>query len=339
MSAILTARVEGSQATSSISNIFKREVVPTGVSSDIPFKEDFDTVIARSDKVAHGHRSNSRDSPRDATMPPALSAGLNEGPPDESAISMGDQNPSVTGLYHRQQSADFSRQSSSFNPSRLGVDDDGRPINTSRTTGNDVAAKLEKHGWLKGDMTAMRSLIIHANPDPLGGVCQLDVRKEGMVAGIGSWRFTASSDVVSPFTGFALNFRLIRTRVLISASLTSVSQFAISAVLILSLSIPSPGPTCTIFFTRLLLSQTYKITSPRTPNDAPHQPEQIRNHVLYQVGKPHKVGDRFPGHEVEALWRGTEAGGAGDIEEGGWRTRAVARMPVHEKIRPSTNDG
>jgi hypothetical protein len=48
---------------------------------------------------------------------------------------------------------------------------------------------------------------------------------------------------------------------------------------------------------------------------------------------------------VKALWRGTEARGqCGPVEVGGngeegWKIRAVARMPPHDKIRPSTHDG
>ena len=63
--------------------------------------------------------------------------------------------------------------------------------------------------------------------------------------------------------------------------------------------------------------------------------------MLYQVGRAHKSGERFPVHEVDSLWRGIEAGGQGvnEGEDGGWRIRAVARLPNHDKIRPSTNEG
>ena len=39
--------------------------------------------------------------------------------------------------------------------------------------------------------------MVHANPSPTGGVTQLDIRKEGYVAGLGPWRFSATSDVVN----------------------------------------------------------------------------------------------------------------------------------------------
>jgi len=110
--------------------------------------------------------------------------------------------------------------------------------------------------------------------------------------------------------------------------------------MLLSVSLPCPGPTTTISFVRLLLSQIYTLVSPRTPNTAPHQPEAPKAHVLYQAGKPHKSGERTLSREVEALWRGSEVGGAKcEGQREGWKTRAVARMPNHEKIRPSTNEG
>lgn len=105
--------------------------------------------------------------------------------------------------------------------------------------------------------------------------------------------------------------------------------------------LPSPSPDATIFYTRVLLVQNYIMISPRNPNDPPRQPEPPRNHVLYSVGRPHKAHEKYPGHELDCLWRGPGAGGTGSSEgeEGGWRTKAVARLPSHEKIRPSTNDG
>lgn len=107
----------------------------------------------------------------------------------------------------------------------------------------------------------------------------------------------------------------------------------------MAFNIPSPSPDCTIFFTRLIVTQTYTLTSPRTPNDTPHQPEAIKNHVLYQIGTPHKSGVKHPDHSVDALWRGVKAGGNQDVGSEGWKTKAVCRLPSHEKIRPSTNPG
>ncbi len=133
------------------------------------------------------------------------------------------------------------------------------------------------------------------------------------------------------------------------------AQWGISAVMLLSIAFPHPSPRCTVFLVRLLLNQTYTLTSPRTPLEPPLQPEKPKTHVLYQLGRPHKAGERFPARSVDSLWRGKDAGGEGnpaptgaggqeslqgegEVEQG-WRVRAVARMPGHDKIRPSTLDG
>lgn len=107
------------------------------------------------------------------------------------------------------------------------------------------------------------------------------------------------------------------------------------------LDIPTPTPSTTIFLLRLVLSQTYTFTSPRTPNQHPHLPEAATHHVLYQIGRQHKAGEKYPGPECESLWRGYLAGGHGglDGQDHGWSVRAVARIPNHDKIRPSTHDG
>jgi hypothetical protein len=95
----------------------------------------------------------------------------------------------------------------------------------------------------------------------------------------------------------------------------------------------------------------------------------MRTHVLYQLGRAHKAGERFPKRDVDSLWRGTEAGGSGNVQviggdsaaapgqspgqgmgtgtgggaaqgqEEGWRVRAMARVPGHDKVRPSTHAG
>ena len=87
----------------------------------------------------------------------------------------------------------------------------------------------------------------------------------------------------------------------------------------------------------------------------------MRTHVLYQLGRAHNPGERFPKRDVNSLWRGTEAGGSGNVqanggagtstgtgtgigEEGagqeeGWKVRAMARVPGHDKVRPSTHAG
>lgn len=110
-----------------------------------------------------------------------------------------------------------------------------------------------------------------------------------------------------------------------------------SSVILLSISIPAPCAKTTIFLARLVLTQSYTITSPRTPNTPPSSPESPQKFVLYQVGRQHKAGDLAPARNADALWRGTDAGGAGGEE--GWKVKAVARIPGHDKIRPTTYDG
>ncbi|WWD19019.1 hypothetical protein CI109_103476 [Kwoniella shandongensis] len=306
VSYILTARVEGIPASTSFSSIFKASSTPN-LNPDIPNVGDFERVIARSDKLATSN-SGGLGANRAANASRESVLGLGnmslEDPNDgASAIAVGEGSPSLSGLYTRRQSMD------------IGTSPRVPPLSLSPSEENDRQSvsspkdRTEKSGWLKGDLSASKHMIVHAVPSSSGGVSTLDLRKEGFVNGIGTWRFSATSDV-----------------------------FGISSVILLSITLPAPSPSATIFLTRLVLVQNYKITSPRTPNSPPVVPEAPRNHVLYQVGRPHKPGDRFPGRNIDCLWRGPEAGGNGNMEEG-WKIRAVARMPNHDKIRPSTNEG
>ncbi|EIW67274.1 hypothetical protein TREMEDRAFT_69764 [Tremella mesenterica DSM 1558] len=295
LSYILTARIEGIPTSSSSLNYFKRD---SSLSKDIEFKSDFEIVIARSDRLAMA-RSKSGES---------FSPNLDPNTQDDTAITIGEGSPSLTGLYHRQQSNDI-QNIPTLNLGKTKMDDT-RSIMSVKSNMSDNGQRTEKQGWLKGDMVTSRSLIVYANPSSTGDVSQLDLRKDGFVDGLGSWIFSVTSD-----------------------------QFSISSVLLLSVHFPSPSPKVTIFLLRLLLSQSYSIISPRTPNDPPHMPEAPKNHVLYQVGRAHKSGERFPSHEVNSLWRGPEAGGNVKVSEEGLKIRAIARMPDHDKIRPSTNEG
>jgi hypothetical protein len=47
--------------------------------------------------------------------------------------------------------------------------------------------------------------MVHANPSPTGGVNQLHLRNEGFVGDLGSWRFAASTDVVSQFRSMMIS--------------------------------------------------------------------------------------------------------------------------------------
>jgi hypothetical protein len=204
VSYILTARVEGIPDTGSFGGLFGKSRGGSVHGTDIPFKADFELVIARSDKLAQDLARNDSQSALFGGLggqnsPPSLSPRLralsiSESPFDDSAITVGEGSPSLGGLYHRRQSSDIQRVPSITMPgSRLA--DDGRSIRSVQSTSSD-AGRTEKAGWLKGDLHIARSLIVHANPNPTGGVTELDIRKEGSVDGLGSWRISATSDVV-----------------------------------------------------------------------------------------------------------------------------------------------
>ncbi|KAK8854833.1 hypothetical protein IAR55_003572 [Kwoniella newhampshirensis] len=311
VSYILTARVEGVPASTSFSSIFKGSPVPN-LNPEIPNVGDFERVIARSDKIATASTGGLGSRGGNASRESLLGLGnmsLEDQNGGASAIAVGEGSPSFGGLYTRRQSMDINTSPRipplNLNSGSPGVEEDRR----SEILMASPKERSEKTGWLKGDLFASKHVLVHAVPSSTGGVSVLDLRKEGFVNGLGTWRFSASSDV-----------------------------FAISSVILLSITLPAPSPCATIFLARLVLVQHYKITSPRTPNEPSIVPETPRHHVLYQVGRPHRPGDRFPSREMESLWRGPEAGGAGSVEEG-WKIRAVARMPNHDKIRPSTSEG
>ncbi|OCF42751.1 hypothetical protein I317_03482 [Kwoniella heveanensis CBS 569] len=324
VSYILTARVEGIPASTSFTSMFKVSSPPI-LDHTIPHRGDFERVIARSDKLAAAASSSassaaasgsSSGSPGPVTRRGSSSMGiglsgltLGESPApidDASAIAVGEGSPSLRGLYTRRHSSDISPRIPplALSPPTTGAVSKSRSPSLSSHT----SPKSDKSEWLKGDLFASRGLVVHANPSRSGGVTQLELRKEGFVDGLGSWKFTATAEV-----------------------------FSISSVILLGISLPAPSPLCTIFLIRLVLAQTYSITSPRTPNNPPHMPEATRNHVLYQVGRMHRPGEKYPAKDVDSLWRGAGAHGAGGEE--GCKIRAVARMPNHDKIRPTTQDG
>lgn len=323
MSYIITARVQGVPASTRLGGLFKTKDIP--LQGEIYFLADFQAVIARSDKLAAEQaqsmsRSGSRDREGSPSSPVTNAlGGIALGTPplspqDEVAYALNDSTVPTRGLYHRRLSTDMNSADVpgdfQSRPSPLRKDTDSSSI-MSRSSSLDGSSRAEKAGWLLGDICCIRSFKVHANPAPSGGAYQLDLRKEGYVDGLGPWRLSASSDA-----------------------------FSIASVMLVKVAIPAPSPACTIFFVRLILSQSYEMYSPRRPNDPPLKPEAPKNHVVYQVGRPHKHGEDVLGHDVEALWRGKEAGGtAKSGPAAGWRTRAVARLPNHEKIRPSTNAG
>ena len=138
--------------------------------------------MARSDRVA----SDSK-----ASLASSFNALQLEGEDIDSAISVGEGLPTFVGLYHRQQRLEIHRRPSNMSL-HSAYTEDARSI-SSRTE----SEKNEKGGWMKGDLVSSRSLIVYANPSPSGGVVTLDLRKDGFVDGLGSWRITASADCVS----------------------------------------------------------------------------------------------------------------------------------------------
>lgn len=335
VSYLLTARIEGLPTTSKF-GMFKSREVP--VQGDVPFLADFQVVIGRSDKISgSGSRRgsvtsrNGGDSP---TLSPLMSGmGLSDSASvhSEEAIAFGsdaNSTPQLRGLYHRRQSSDMNMSPGGSPGASAGAGANGSasppytaiPANVRRDSDavslassvrSTDTTRSEKNGWLVGDISVLRKLKVHSNPSGSNGVQQLDLRKEGYVEGLGPWRFLATSEALS-----------------------------IASVMLIQLNIPSPSPRCTVFFVRLIVSQTYELISPRTPNEPPHKPEAAKNHVVYQVGRPHRHGESRLAHTIPALWRGKEAGGTEQTgPSAGWRTRAIVRLPTHEKIRPSTNSG
>ncbi|WWC90774.1 uncharacterized protein L201_005711 [Kwoniella dendrophila CBS 6074] len=326
VSYILTARVEGSGSSGSLSSMFKTSSSGPSLDQSIPDVGVFERVIARSNKVA----SSSHNFERRGSALDLQGLAIDDPLEDNDAIAVGEGPVSVQGLYTRRQSGDLLRPCERSNTDSNSQSRSGNgPFSSSSRRGSSSSLNQPTNinpfgpeviacgqGWLKGDLCASKAIVVHANPSRSGGVNTLDLRKEGFVDGLGTWRFSANSDV-----------------------------FAISSVLLLSVRFPAPSPNVTIFMVRLILSQTYSIISPRTPNQSPHMPEGPKQHVIYQVGRPHKPGERYPSREVEALWRGTQVPGKGkknskelDGQEG-WKIRAVVRLPGHDRIRPSTNEG
>ncbi|WVR07466.1 hypothetical protein IAU60_004508 [Kwoniella sp. DSM 27419] len=328
LSYIITARVEGITAASSFSSMFKA-ASPPALDPSIPNRSDFERVIARSDKLASAPsgslgRSGGTGSRESLLGISGLSLEDNTAVGDDaSAIAVGEGSPSVVGLYTTRRHSFDQNPSPRIPPLSLGPhtqspeDERGSPLanvgsrpEISPTSSfGPSSPKTEKAGWMKGDLYASRPLMVHANDSHYGGVTSLDLRKEGFVDGLGTWRFAASGDV-----------------------------FSIGSVFLLSITCPSPSPACTIFLARLIITQSYSIVSPRTPNKPAHVPEGPKSNVIYQVGRPHRVGEKCPARDVESLWRGKGAGGNGCTDEG-WKIRAVVRMPNHDKIRPTTCDG
>lgn len=200
LSHIITARVEGIPASSGILSLFgsKRETPQPQLEGRIPCKADFEAVIARSDKLASDLAAGRKiASPPGSPILPASDL------PSDSAIVLGGEgggSPKLKGLYTRRQSSDMQRPNMGAGAADMARSGSGHgSVDTDRwSTGTGSGdGRSERAGWLKGDLCASRFLLVHANPSPTGDVTRLDLRKEGFVNGLNSWRFTALSDVVS----------------------------------------------------------------------------------------------------------------------------------------------
>ncbi|KJE02880.1 hypothetical protein I311_03382 [Cryptococcus gattii NT-10] len=298
VSYIIIARVQGIPHTS-FSSIFKTATTPTFMHTHWA---DFEQVMARSEKMAT--ERSGRASPRGASVPRNANSKSRGNIVAMTNISLnedGDVDESGShgqGLYIRR--------------SHFPIDELSRGGLTRDKLGSSGSGKPDKADWMKGELIALRELLVHAVSPVTGGVIPLDLRKDGFVDGLGTWIFSASADV-----------------------------FSISSAILLSIDLPAPSASTTIFLVRLLLSQSYAIISPRTPNEPPYTPEKPKQHVLYQIGFAHPKSGSYPGRECEALWRGHEAGGKGGLEgeDQGWKVSAVARMPNHFEVRPSTHSG
>ncbi|WVQ72618.1 hypothetical protein IAR50_002176 [Cryptococcus sp. DSM 104548] len=301
---IVTARVEGGEPASYFSSIFSKKAFSQRSNGQVSNIDDFDKVIARSDQLVLRRSRSASTSAVTRNSSPAKDGSRRTSRESEdseqgSAIVSAEASPSVLGLYTRRQSFESSPARS---PRHLPITPDGEgPIPMFSPPCE------ERAGWLKGDLTSYDGLIVFAVSPFTGDGMTLDVRKEGIVDGLGLWRFTAAADV-----------------------------FTVGSVLMLSVSIPSPSPKTTIFYTRFLLSEDYTITSPRTPNLPATRPETPQRHLLYQLGRPHMAGEKRPDRNVESLWRGAEVGGC--PEETGWKIKAMARAPGHMKIKPTTHE-
>ncbi|WVQ75777.1 hypothetical protein IAR50_005410 [Cryptococcus sp. DSM 104548] len=321
VSYIISARVQGISASpyTNFPSLFKTSM---HLDPEIRFVQDFEKVIAHSAQVLEEER---RGRGKEVGLTPAKGKGrstskggvvghmrdLSLGGEKEDPISHGrTPSPSLGGHYTR-------RQNSENPPHNPPTESDLLPGSKH------YQPRSEKTGWMKGDLVQSRELWIQAISPATGDVVPLDMRRESFVEGLGPWKFRASAEV-----------------------------FTLGAVILIDFRLPSPKPTTSIFLLRLTLSQRYTLTSPRTPDLPPYEPQPAQDFVIYQVGKPGRQGERFPGLDVGALWRGSEVEGkVAESEESkkggsskgesqdGWKVKAVARLPTHDRMRPTTNEG
>jgi hypothetical protein len=170
-----------------------------------------------------------------------------------------------------------------------------------------VASSEEEVEWLRGSVSASRLIWVMYNPEPSNGVSVLDERRRGDVPGLGPFEIRFMSDV-----------------------------WTVCALLKSYVSIPTPSPETTIYYMRIILTQTTAIRSPR---DDPDTPPIVVTTTFVVSEKGIKPPPR-PSPNAPALWRGTAAQGldtkGGDIN--GLSVSGIGRLPNDETGRPSTMD-
>ncbi|ORY31277.1 hypothetical protein BCR39DRAFT_527254 [Naematelia encephala] len=158
--------------------------------------------------------------------------------------------------------------------------------------------------WLLGSYEVKRSIMLIYNPNPTGGVNELDERTSGQVAGLGVYDLKLSSDV-----------------------------FTICALMRAKLTIAAIPPNVTIFCFRIQLAQTTTIVSPRDTADEAKPVTHTRHFVVLQEGQRPPRGHMHPAGNWPALWKGKDAGGSDDDE---FKVDAKGRLPDDDDGRPST---
>ncbi|ORY26962.1 hypothetical protein BCR39DRAFT_539555 [Naematelia encephala] len=151
--------------------------------------------------------------------------------------------------------------------------------------------------WLDKSMQTHREIRLVYNPNPSGGIADLDTRYSGYAEGLGAWEWRMVSDV-----------------------------WCVGALLFARLSIPAPSPQTTIVSWYIYLETTVNHFSPSDRGSSTPTPRytHIRRHLILEAARD------GPG---EASWRGTQACGK---ETGPCRLEEKGRLPDDDDTRPST---
>lgn len=181
--------------------------------------------------------------------------------------------------------------------------------------GNGTREEVEAVPWLQGEHRTDKPFEVLYNPNPTGGLTDLNMQIIGEQEGLGGYRLELLSDVV---------------RIIMCMANVADRQFTICAAVQVRLTLPFPPTTTTIYAFRLILAQTVSLYSPRDPPET--EPTCTTRHfsVIDHGQIPPKGAE---GRGIPALWRGTEAGG-GEFEE--MALTMFGRLPDDEKCRPTS---